>query len=340
MAATYTDLLRLLLQETYSNPETWGEEQNAGFVRMVDEAFGVVTVVVDGNVTLTAQNAVSDQARRMGLRFTGTGGFNVVAPALAKLYLLINQCSAPITLKTSVTAGVVIRANTAVWGFFDGTNWNVVDPTLDKIKPPTASVDMNGQKITNAAPGVADTDVPTLVQIQPFAVAAAASAAEAADTLDDVELLYNLFGDLFLGAKTSNPATDNQGDPLVVGALYFNTVANELRVYNGTAWQGGVTDTANLVAKMTVAVATSTTAALDGYAYYVDTSGGAFTLTLPAAAAEGVKVGVSCGSSVETNNLTINPNSQTFDGATTSFTVRIPCTLLFRKTSSEWRLEP
>ena len=42
--------------------------------------------------------------------------------------------------------------------------------------------------------------------------------------------------DNYLGAKTTDPALDNQGDPLVAGQLYFNTVAGDMRVYNGSAW--------------------------------------------------------------------------------------------------------
>ena len=36
---------------------------------------------------------------------------------------------------------------------------------------------------------------------------------------------------------------------LDAGDLYFDTTANELRVYNGSSWQGGVTATGNLVSK-------------------------------------------------------------------------------------------
>jgi len=42
----------------------------------------------------------------------------------------------------------------------------------------------------------------------------------------------------------SDPATS-----LDTGDLVFNTTNNELRVYNGTAWQGGVTATGNLISK-------------------------------------------------------------------------------------------
>lgn len=60
--------------------------------------------------------------------------------------------------------------------------------------------------------------------------AAATSATDAANTLDE-------FQDIYLGEKASDPTTDNDGNPLQTGALYFNTTTTLLRVYNGTSWQ-------------------------------------------------------------------------------------------------------
>ena len=58
------------------------------------------------------------------------------------------------------------------------------------------------------------------------AAASAVAAAAAADTFDDV----------YLGAKSSNPSTDNDGDALGAGDLYYNTSSTTLQVYNGSAW--------------------------------------------------------------------------------------------------------
>ena len=58
---------------------------------------------------------------------------------------------------------------------------------------------------------------------------AATSATAAAASLDS-------FDDKYLGAKSSNPTVDNDGDALVTGALHFNTTANSMRVYNGSSW--------------------------------------------------------------------------------------------------------
>jgi len=47
---------------------------------------------------------------------------------------------------------------------------------------------------------------------------------------------YDSFDDRYLGAKTSNPTLDNDGNALLAGALYYNTVVPEMRLYTGSAW--------------------------------------------------------------------------------------------------------
>jgi len=44
------------------------------------------------------------------------------------------------------------------------------------------------------------------------------------------------FQAIYLGPKASEPTVDNEGDPLIVGALYFDTGLNQLKVYDGAAW--------------------------------------------------------------------------------------------------------
>ena len=63
------------------------------------------------------------------------------------------------------------------------------------------------------------------------ATAAAASEAAAAGYVDN-------FDDKYLGAKTSDPTVDNDGDPLTDGALYYNTTDNRMKVYDlgTTTW--------------------------------------------------------------------------------------------------------
>ena len=78
----------------------------------------------------------------------------------------------------------------------------------------------------------------------------ASSAQTAAEAARDSALAaFDNFDDKYLGEKASDPTVDNDGDPLVAGALYFNTTDNEMRVYNGTSWVNAYADGATFVAK-------------------------------------------------------------------------------------------
>jgi hypothetical protein len=68
-------------------------------------------------------------------------------------------------------------------------------------------------------------------------ISAAASASAAAASAD-------AFDDVYLGSKSSDPTTDNDGDPLAAGMLYYNTVSNIMRIYSGSAWENVAVSTA------------------------------------------------------------------------------------------------
>jgi hypothetical protein len=65
----------------------------------------------------------------------------------------------------------------------------------------------------------------------------ASSAATAAEAARDATLAaYDSFDDRYLGSKTSDPTLDNDGNALLAGSLYYNSVAAEMRLYTGSAW--------------------------------------------------------------------------------------------------------
>ena len=68
------------------------------------------------------------------------------------------------------------------------------------------------------------------------ATTATTKASEASTSATNAAASYDDFDDRYLGAKSSDPTVDNDGDALVTGALYFNTSSNEMKVYTGSAW--------------------------------------------------------------------------------------------------------
>ena len=67
--------------------------------------------------------------------------------------------------------------------------------------------------------------------------AAAGSAASAASDLASVQAIFDQFDDRYLGAYATDPTTDNDGNSLAAGTVYWNTTDSVLKFYNGAAWE-------------------------------------------------------------------------------------------------------
>ena len=70
------------------------------------------------------------------------------------------------------------------------------------------------------------------------ATAAAASATAAAAS-------YDSFDDRYLGSKSTAPTVDNDGNALITGAIYWNSVTNAMYAWTGTEW-GSISSTADI----------------------------------------------------------------------------------------------
>jgi hypothetical protein len=96
------------------------------------------------------------------------------------------------------------------------------------------------------------------------AASASTSASSALTSATSAATSYDEFDDRYLGAKSSPPTVDNDGNALLTGALYWNTVSNKMFVWSGSAWTE-ISSSADIISyKYTVASgATSVTGADD-----------------------------------------------------------------------------
>jgi len=163
------------------------------------------------------------------------------ADAATKLYVdtkvadLVN--SAPGTLDTLGEIATAIQAGGTVYDSF-------------VLK---AGSTMTGALVLNADPSV-NLGAATKQYVDTVAgsaTAAAASAAAAATTYDN-------FDDRYLGAKSSAPSVDNDGNALITGALYWNSVSATMFAWTGSAW-GSISSTAAIYRYRYVATAGQTT---------------------------------------------------------------------------------
>jgi hypothetical protein len=148
------------------------------------------------------------------------------ADAATKLYVdtkvadLVN--SAPSTLDTLGEIATAIQAGGTVYDSF----------VLKAGSTMTGALTLSGAPSSNlhaATKAYVDT-------VAGSATAAAASAAAAATTYDN-------FDDRYLGAKSSAPSVDNDGNALITGAIYWNSVTNQMYAWTGSAW-GSISSTA------------------------------------------------------------------------------------------------
>ncbi len=65
---------------------------------------------------------------------------------------------------------------------------------------------------------------------------AATSASTASTAATNAANSYDAFDDRYLGSKTAAPSVDNDGNALLTGALYWNSVGNVMYVYTGSSW--------------------------------------------------------------------------------------------------------
>jgi hypothetical protein len=143
---SYSTRLRLRLQATGANRNTWGALVNSAALQLIEDSIcGLANVpVTTGDVTLSTNNGASDNARMAIINLTGapTSGFNCIVPTLSKLYLVINNTGQTMTIKTASGTGIAIPAASNQWLACDGTN--VIAPQASPVGSVSNSLALGG----------------------------------------------------------------------------------------------------------------------------------------------------------------------------------------------------
>lgn len=158
--ATYTTPLRIKLLADGEEPVVWGQSTNTNLSTVLETAItGVKTISTgDVNYTLTANNALPDDARNAVLVFTGarTAIRTITAPNINKTYTIKNSTTGGFGITISAGSGTTVTipngATTQV--YCDGsTGFYVVSSTI-----PITNVAMNSRKLTGLAVGTTTGD--------------------------------------------------------------------------------------------------------------------------------------------------------------------------------------
>lgn len=126
MPSTYTSSLRLVLPATGELSNTWGTVFNAGATSLIDTSIaGTASITMTAaNYTLSNNNGVADESRAMFIVLGGTPGasYQVICPAVSKLYFVTNNTGFAQTFKTSAGSGISVPNGAKIALRCDGTD--------------------------------------------------------------------------------------------------------------------------------------------------------------------------------------------------------------------------
>ena len=198
----------------------------------------------DANFSTTITNSIATKLPLAGGTMTGA-----IAMGTSKITGLGDPTAAQdAATKTYVDTADALKLNlsggTMSGAIAMGTNkiTGLGDPTLAQDAATKAYTDSILGSATSAAASAAaaatsESNAATSASnAASSATAAAGSATSAAGSATAAANSFDQFDDIYLGAKSSAPSVDNDGDPLATGALYFNTVSNTMFVYSGSSW--------------------------------------------------------------------------------------------------------
>jgi hypothetical protein len=130
MASTYTTRIGLEKQADGENANTWGLRLNTNVIDLVDEATaGYEEIDISGGATtLTATDGASNQARNMGLRFTGalSADTTVTIPAEEKVYFITNDTTEDFKVLLKPAGGTLVTATDQGTSMMIATDGSIV----------------------------------------------------------------------------------------------------------------------------------------------------------------------------------------------------------------------
>jgi hypothetical protein len=203
----------------------------------------VTTVAgISGNVTTVAGissdvTTVASDTTDIGTVSSNISNVNTVAGVSANV-TTVAGISSNVTTVAGISSNVTAVAN-------DATDIGTVATNIADVNTAASNITDIQNASTNAATATtkaseaatsATNAASSATAAASSATAAASSQTAAAASAASAASAFDNFDDTYLGSKTSDPTVDNDGDPLTSGDLYFNSTANEMRVYDGANW--------------------------------------------------------------------------------------------------------
>ncbi len=221
---------------------------------------------IDGIPDLVAADVASAQTSATNAATSATTATTQATTATTKATEASASATAAASSATAAATSATAAANSAT------TASSAVSSVSTNSTNAATSETNAATSATNAAAS-ASTASTQATNATTQANSALSSASSATSSANAAAASFDSFDDRYLGAKSSDPSTDNDGDALATGALYFKT-GDGMRVYNGSAWEDVKPSSSEQTNINTVAAANSNITAVAGNATNINTVGG------------------------------------------------------------------
>ena len=223
----------------------------------------VETVADDLNESTSEIDVVATNIANVNLTGGSISSVNLTGGSIANVNLTGGSIA-----NVNTTAGSIANVNTCA------SNISAITAAPTQASNAASSASAASTSATNssnsataaASSATAAASSSTSAASSSASAVTAKTAAEAAQAA--AELAADNFDDIYLGAKSSDPTVDNDGDALTAGDMFFLTTTDRMRVYSGSAWADVAIDSATVVSKTSATgsaiLPASTTANRDG----------------------------------------------------------------------------
>ena len=220
---------------------------------------------IDGIPDLVAADVASAQTSATNAAASATTATTQATTATTKATEASTSATAAATSATAAATSATNAASSAT------TASNAVS-SVSTNATNAATSETNAATSATSAAASASTASTQATSATTQANSALSSASAAAISATNAANSFDSFDDRYLGSKNSDPSTDNDGDALATGALYYKN-NDGIKVYNGSAWEDVKPTSSEQTNINTVAAANSNITAVAGNATNINAVG-------------------------------------------------------------------
>lgn len=147
-----------------------------------------------------------------------------------------SSASAAASSESNAASSATGAAGSATSAAASATSATAAQTAAETAKTAALTAETNSASSASSAGTSATAASGSATSASGSATAASTSAANAATSEANAAASFDSFDDRYLGAKASDPTLDNDGNALIVGALYWNTPGKVFKGWDGAAW--------------------------------------------------------------------------------------------------------